>query len=110
MFSGLQYKLRLTARRAALGAVGVSLITVGLAFLTVAAFSGLMLVTTLPIAALVLGGAYLGIGLIVMGISGGSSHASPPTARTQEAPTDLVTSAFMQGMQTGASVRQTLNR
>lgn len=64
-------------RRAVLGLGAMLLLTVGLAFLTVAAFIALAALRDPLFAALVIGLAYLGLGLILMALAGRRPPAPP---------------------------------
>ncbi|AJE46205.1 phage holin family protein [Celeribacter indicus] len=113
MITALSLTLRRAARRAALSATAAAFLLVGLVFLTVSAFSALLLVTTLPIAALIVGGAYFGVGLVLLAIATPPPPAIPPVPAAPPADPyrgDMLTEAFLQGMETGATVRRTLRR
>ncbi|WP_417257854.1 phage holin family protein [Celeribacter sp.] len=109
MFDHLKYAAKDTARRAAIGALGSVLVAVGVVMLTVSAWFALLLVTTPAIAALILGGGYTGVGLVILGLSGSRSQRRPHAAQTAASappadPMDRLTSAFLQGMETGAQM------
>ena len=104
----LRRKARAAARQAALGAVGVTLIVVGVLFLTLSAYIALSLATEPVVAALILGGAYLGTGLITLAFIGPKEADQAPPRDQLTADGDTLASAFLQGMQTGTVVRRTL--
>jgi len=111
MLEGLKTKAATTAKRAGLLSGGLLAITVGLGFLTAAAWIYLARVTDAQMAALVIGGVYAGLGFVMVGLasSGGSQDAPAPhpKAATQgpiEQPPLM--QAFLQGMQAGVSATQ----
>ncbi len=114
MLDGLKSKATRTAKRAGLLSGGLLAICVGLAFFTGAAWLYLSAVTDPLTAALVLGGAYLGLGLLTIGIalSGGSEdhHAATlahgPARQEPQAAQPPLMQAFLHGMQAGVSATQ----
>lgn len=110
MIGQIEHKLRRTAQKTAIGAVGSILILVGVGFLTAAAWMGLSLIADSLVAASVIGGAYTGVGLIVLGVSSARSKREayvPPQKREvhgAEALTGLA-GAFMEGMSAGMAAR-----
>ncbi len=111
MLGSLKSKAAKTAKRAGLLTGGLLAMTVGAAFLTVAAWIYLAAVTDTLTAALVIGGAYSGIGLLLAGMaSTGSSqdteaeaahHAAQQSHTAGEQPP--LVQAFLVGMQAGAN-------
>ena len=100
MFARLEAAISRALRRTALGAAGALFCLVGLVFLTVAAWVALVAILGVVQAALVIGGAFFGIGAIFMGLSmrKPSHHVAHPPVR-QPMP-DLM-GAFMSGMGQG---------
>ncbi|WP_299672643.1 phage holin family protein [uncultured Roseobacter sp.] len=105
MFARLRRSIRHAAQRFALGSVGALMGLVGLGFLSA---SGLMLLLTLtdPITACaIMGGAYLGVGLLMMVAARGSGSDDPPAvpqnARQEAQELPPLAAAFMQGMAQG---------
>jgi hypothetical protein len=105
MLSGRKHGARDIARRSALGLAGVLFAGVGVGFLTAAAFQGLSIWNGPIVAALVLGGVYLGLGLIFLALS----KRDEPPAREIEirgSPMLRVVDAFFEGVEAGASARR----
>lgn len=86
----IEARLALAARRAALGTVGLIMLIVGLGFLTLAGWLALSAATDPLMAALIIGAAYTGVGLLVLlvasmrryrvpsrGSTAAAAHASP---------------------------------
>ena len=100
------YAARRLALRSALGLFGVLCLVIGLAFLTAAAWIALRIAADAQTAALVIGGAYAGLGLIVLAVARVARPGPPPpvprAARTvHEAPITGVAAAFMEGLGAG---------
>ncbi|MEW9918006.1 hypothetical protein AB2B41_00185 [Marimonas sp. MJW-29] len=100
-----------TARKAALGLGAVLCLTVGIAFLTVAAWLFITSVTTALNAALIIGGAYSGVGLILIGVMSAKGSAEPEgrsNASQTAAEDDIgpkIVEAFMTGLRAGQKAR-----
>ncbi len=119
MLSGLihqaQRKASRTARKAAFGAGGLVCIGIGLGFMTAAAWLFLITVTTALSAALIIGGAYLGLGLVLIGVASssgkGSSHADASRHASKPAHEDpaimvpQLINAFTSGLAAGQRTR-----
>lgn len=107
MFDLIEKKAKAAARSIVLSSVGGLSLAVGLAFLTVAAWIFLTAVATPLTAALVIGGVYTGLGLIMMGLSSARSTEPAPVARTH-APSEAppLMQAFLHGMQAGANAQR----
>ncbi|KJZ18558.1 phage holin family protein [Loktanella sp. S4079] len=109
MFSVIKHNIQTQAKRAALGLSGVVLLTVGIGFLTAAAWMTLAMLADNRIAALILGAAYFGLGLIFLAVSKsttvGHSHSAPPPPAPQSDPIAGMTAAFVQGLNAGISAR-----
>ena len=107
MFDRLKHTAKDTARRTAIGALGSVFVAIGVAMLTVSAWLALLLVTTPAIAALILGGAYLGVGLVILGLSGPDRAHRPAAAHStapEPDPMARLATAFLQGMETGTQM------
>lgn len=108
MLYDLQYKAAQGARRAALGAAGVTLIGVGTGFLTVAAWLVLSALRDAQFAALVIGLVYFGAGGIFVAMSmrpripSRSAHVPNVEPTTQA---ENIAAAFFRGFQTGKDFR-----
>ncbi|MFL4471771.1 hypothetical protein ACERZ8_18505 [Tateyamaria armeniaca] len=94
-------------RRAALGTVSVLLIAVGIAFFTSALWIFLVATFGAQQAALMIGGGYFGLGLILLGVlmsgSSQSKSAKPMHAASHSQPNNAppVVQAFLYGLQAG---------
>ncbi|MCA0919205.1 hypothetical protein [Pseudooceanicola nanhaiensis] len=109
MFGYLQWRLGVALKKSALGAVGLVLMLVGLAFLTVAGW--ILLATTYDtlIAATVIGCVYFGLGLVFLGFAMRRPRMPvPPTpvAAPMAAMPGLM-GAFLQGLSAGRAARGT---
>ncbi|SLN14428.1 hypothetical protein AQS8620_00230 [Aquimixticola soesokkakensis] len=104
MFERIKHDAAEAARKTALTLVGAVFGTVGLAFLTVAAWLVLAEIQTTQFAALVIGLAYLGVAgvLIALASSGRSKPPVPVAPAVPENPMASVIAAFLQGAQAGA--------
>lgn len=110
LMSNLKLRARLAARRAGFSAAGAVLVVIGLGFLTAAAWTALSEARDALFASLVLGAAYLGIGLVFLGLA--RRHVSDvavarpqpvatgPTFRTYL--TAALLEAFLAGLAAGA--------
>ena len=88
---------------------------IGLGFMTAAAWLFLITVTTALSAALIIGAAYLGLGLILIGVASSSDHGSERShaahlakKRAQEDPTVIMSQmigAFTAGLAAGQKTR-----
>lgn len=103
-----------TARKAALGLGAMLCLTVGIAFLTVAAWLFIISVTTALNAALIIGGAYSGVGLILIGVMSAKGAPGPQgrsngsNASQTPANDDIgpkIVEAFMTGLRAGQKAR-----
>ena len=102
-----------TARKTAIGLGAVICIGVGAGFLTVAAWLFITSVTTALNAALIIGGAYSGVGLILIGVLSSNSQPKTETRQTHQAsssqsPDDIgpkIVEAFMTGLKAGQRSR-----
>ncbi len=114
MLGSLKSKAADTAKRAGLLTGGLLATAVGVAFLTAAAWIYLASVADALTAALVIGAAFVGLGLVLVGVaSSGKSHASAHEQQTQFAQTNQhhaeqppLMQAFLHGMQAGVSATQ----
>lgn len=121
MFLGLRYRIHLAVRRYALGGLGGLMALIGLGFLCA---SGLMLLLTVtdPITACaIMGGAFFGLGLILMFVArkprvpvSEASLAASPTAQASAtapppppaSPMPPLAAAFVQGLTQGMAARR----
>lgn len=97
----LSAKLRAIAARGALGLAAVLCLLAGVALLSVAVGLVLAQAYSLELALTVLGLAYLGIGLILLALSGAGPSRQPPAPRTQD-----LTEAFFRGLGAGTAARR----
>ncbi|WP_300011632.1 phage holin family protein [uncultured Roseobacter sp.] len=110
MFSHLRQNIRDTAQRFALGSVGALMTLVGLGFLSASALMLLLTVTDPMTASAIMGGAFLGIGLLMMAAARSSKpdhnrhHRREVHPKTEEMPP--LAAAFMQGMVQGMAHRR----
>ncbi|WP_168770636.1 phage holin family protein [Flavimaricola marinus] len=108
----MKYDIAQAGRRAALGVGALTLIIVGLGFLTTALWMYLSLISEPMYAALIIGGGYFGLGLILLAVSTHRSpHSAPPHARPAP-PTESVANAqtlveaFISGMSAGSRAKR----
>ncbi|QQA41869.1 hypothetical protein [Pelagovum pacificum] len=84
--NGLLYAVEaraaLAARRAAFGVVGLVLMLIGLGFLSLSGWLALAAATTPIQASLIIGGAYFGVGLIVLVIASVRRYRVPASGST----------------------------
>lgn len=113
MLGAIEEKAAQVGRRAALGLCATLLITVGLAFATVALWIVLAAVLSTLHAAAIIGLVYFGLGLILLGImmNSGSTpkHNLEPTpreVRKADSAPPLV-QAFLYGLQAGSDASKT---
>lgn len=113
MLHALQHKMRVTARRTALGLAGAFALCVGLGFLTAAAWIMLAAATSALTATFVLGAVYAGLGLISLAFATARSRAAyVPHSRARRQSVDpanpmaSVAVAFLQGVGAGVTARQ----
>jgi len=92
------------ARRAGVISAGAVISCVGVAFLTAAAWIYLSAVLDTLLAAMIIGAAYLGVGLIMIGLGANRKQPVPPAPQPAAAPEGPpMMQAFMYGLQAGAS-------
>ena len=117
MFDRFKSKAAHTAKRAGLLSGGLLATLVGVAFLTVAAWTYLVQTTDALTAALVLGSVFTGVGLVVIGIASaqgdhsGEQATSPGLASANHQADHSsgqppLMQAFLHGMQAGVSATQ----
>lgn len=102
------------ALRTAMLSGGTICVCVGIGFLTMALWMQLTLLYGAILASLIIGAAYLGVGLVVMGISVAKHARDTPAAaeaRSDSAPVDTgdappLVQAFLYGMQAGIKARK----
>lgn len=106
MFGSVKRSIKSGARKAALSTVASLLLCVGLAFLTAAAWFALATVLETMMVAATLGGAYLGIGLIVLAVALRSSDNHHDSEGHAPGPqqTEAIIQSFLTGMATGQGV------
>ncbi|MCV3269941.1 hypothetical protein [Roseobacter sinensis] len=110
MIARIRKTLRHTAQRFALGSFGALMGLAGLGFLSAAALMLLLTMTDPITACAIMGGSFLGIGLLMMAIAGTSnreesSQSRPQTdAQTQDMPP--LAAAFLQGVAQGMAQQQ----
>lgn len=104
---GIEQKVAHTAKRAGLLSGGLLFCTVGIGFLTLAGWFALAPIVGIQNTALILAGAYLGIGFILVGA--GAHREKDPQPRpeapetTQPKTAPPIVEAFMYGLQAGAN-------
>lgn len=106
---GIRKKVATTAKRAGLLTGGLLFCLTGVAFLTVAGWIALLPIVGAQSTAVIFAGLYLGLGLILVGLSSGSdadeaAEMHPPTTPQGEGPP--IVQAFMYGLQAGAQADQ----
>lgn len=114
MLTQFKHAAARTARRAGLLCGGAVLMIVGLAFLTVSLWLHLSLVYGAVFAATVLGTAYFGIGLLIIGIAAAGERRMPPedhppvhvNKRPPPADGPAIVEAFLYGMQAGTNAKK----
>lgn len=109
MMRALELRVADAARRTAFGVAGITLLSVGTAFLTVACWVLLVRVADVLTAAFVIGAVYLGTGLICLGFA--AARRRRPAMAARPAPTpppppqapgwDGLVQAFLKGLDTG---------
>ncbi|NIZ07902.1 phage holin family protein [Pseudooceanicola sp. HF7] len=105
MFGSLKYAVSRAARKAGYSLGALVMIMIGLGFLTAAAWLYLTEIRSSLFAALVIGGVYFGLGLVLMALASidrpvpmaHPSHTEPPAAGSM---TGIIT-ALMQGVGAG---------
>ncbi len=106
---GIQKKVATTAKRAGLLSGGLLLCIIGTGFLTVAGWLALLQLVGAQLTAAIFAGLYLGIGLILVGLSTQSGDEpdmrDAATATHGEGPP--IVQAFMYGLQAGARADRT---
>ncbi|KAA9007950.1 hypothetical protein [Histidinibacterium aquaticum] len=83
----IQARIALAVRRAVWGGVGAFMILIGLGFLGAAGFIALAAATDALTAALIIGGGFFGIGLLILGIASLRRHRIPARGTTKAAAT-----------------------
>ncbi|MEC7764754.1 MAG: phage holin family protein [Pseudomonadota bacterium] len=118
MIAALEYRLRLAVRRTMFGVASGILLFVGVAFLAVAAWIGLRAFLEPLDLALIFGGVFVGLGLIMLAMTR-TSRAKISMAPSVNAPMSTVApmagiaaagtlgSAFIQGITAGMAARKT---
>lgn len=105
MIARLRHTIRDTAQRFALGSVGALMGLAGLGFLSASALMLLLTVTDPITACAIMGGAFLGVGLLMMvaARSSGTHHRRETHASGNQQAADMppIAAAFMQGMAQG---------
>ena len=112
MFERVTHAAQDAARRTALGLGAAICLAVGMGFLSAAAFIAMAAAADPVTAALVLGAAYAGLGLILMAFAVQRHRAPPPPVRPPAGPVLLVAAveAFTAGMAAGKSARSAMTR
>ncbi|WP_299854002.1 phage holin family protein [uncultured Roseobacter sp.] len=102
MFARLRHQIKKTAQRFALGGIGAVLALSGIGFLSASALLLLLTLTDPITACAIMGGAFLGTGLLFM-LAARPSHKHDTPKHTQESQEAMppVAAAFMQGMAQG---------
>ena len=106
MLRALKHSAVAAGRSLGLSLAGALCLGVGAGFLTVSAWLVLSLAYGAPMAGLILGAAYCGLGLILMALAGRRAPArNAPHRAARDIPADAppLMQAFLHGMQAGAS-------
>lgn len=112
MLEGLQHQAKQTALSFSIGVLGGTLSLVGLALLSVAGWIALAATTDHLTAALVIGLAYLGVGIILLAFArerpGHKAHSQRPNLQdtARQDPYAGVMAAFLEGFSAGSSTRR----
>ena len=111
MIGLIEQKLAMAGRRAAMGATGVLLVATGAGFLTLALWIVLAEAFGAAIASLIVGAGFIGMGLIVLGVSSSQRKVAPRPDATAADPrrTDMMMAtveAFFVGLTTAMKIRQ----
>jgi NADH:ubiquinone oxidoreductase subunit 6 (subunit J) len=111
MFEPIKHSAGQAARRAGLVTGAAVCMLVGAGFVTAAAWMTLDAAFDAVTAAMIIGGAYFGIALILIGVSrsdSGAQPAEPATTHPQVTSADgpALLNAFLGGMQAGSAARR----
>lgn len=100
---GIKEKLARSAKRAGLMSGGLLCCMVGTGFMTVSAWFGLVPQLGVPTTAAIIAGVYIGVGLILIGLSSREDHPAVSAAATEPTPSQAppLTQAFLYGLQAG---------
>jgi len=85
MIALIEARIALAARRAAYGTAALAMILVGCGFLTAAAWIALARTTDALTAALVIGAVYVGLGLLILGVTSRRRYRVPARGTTAAA-------------------------
>lgn len=113
MFDRIKNTAQATAKRAALGLAGAAVMSIGIGFLTVAAWIALSVAADHMTAAIVLGATYFGAGLITVVIAqrpkSNKRHFVTEQSHTSKTGGDQyakLAAVFLQGLSAGVAARQ----
>ncbi len=107
--TGLKRKAARTAQRVGILTIGTLLCVVGVGFLTVAAWITLSLMVSVQMTALIIGAAYSGVGLLLIGITISSEtpkQNGPTYSAAEQTDAPPIVQAFLHGLQAGAKAGQ----
>lgn len=111
MFEHLRYETRQTAQRVALGGFGTLMALTGVGFLSASALMLLLTLTDAITACAIMGGAFVGVGLLIAYTAKPSNFAAAPLhEQAQQDAMPPIAAAFMQGLAQGMSARQSQRR
>ncbi|MBM7066863.1 phage holin family protein [Actibacterium sp. 188UL27-1] len=106
MFQSAKQTARRTARAVVLSTGALVCLTVGAAFLTVAAWFGLSAVLLVYQVALIIAAAYLGLGLVLLGCASLQTKSKPePSSTSQSEIQGAIAQSFLVGLDAGRAAR-----
>lgn len=105
---GIQQKMAQTAKRAGFLSGGLLLCAVGVGFLTVSVWLGLVPFVGAPLTAAIIAGGYLGVGLILIGVGAGFGHPTNQQSAAEPPKADgpPIVQAFLHGLQAGSNAER----
>lgn len=105
MLGSIERKATRVARGVALSLTGAICVAVGLGFLTVGGWIYLTAIEGTLFAAVVIGAIYVGLGLVLIGVTSARRAPSPAAQPNPQVP--ALTEAFLVGLEAGRSAKQT---
>ncbi len=95
---------RQTAKRTGLITTGMVACLVGIGFLTLAVWLGLVLIAPAPLAALIIGLLYLGVGLVLFGMGKGWGQSHDHDSDLEQPDMPPLVQALLYGLEAGRNV------